>query len=340
MTDPNNCGACGMACSAEQVCASGSCASGCGDASLTACSGSCVNLQSDAANCGQCGAACEPGNECQGGSCSCAGGDTCGGACVDTMTDSSNCGSCGNACAAGNVCSGGGCDCPAGQALCNGTCIGVLSNTQNCGSCGNACGLGQSCAAGACSCPDTQEYCGTGCVTVASTALHCGACDNACPSGVCNDGTCAPLDSSNGVIGWASVDGNTTGAGAGSSVDIANVSEFNTNATGSTARVLRITQNLSGMLKVSGSNKTIIGASAGITINGGMTIENSSNIIVRNLIINGKTSDEDGMTIDSSDHIWIDHCEFVDGYDGNLDIKNQSDYITVVLSSHQSLSFS
>lgn len=30
-----------------------------------------------------------------------------------------------------------------------------------------------------------------------------------------------------------------------------------------------------------------------------------------------------------SDHMWIDHCEFVDGMDGNFDITNGSDFVTV-----------
>jgi pectate lyase len=35
------------------------------------------------------------------------------------------------------------------------------------------------------------------------------------------------------------------------------------------------------------------------------------------------------MTLDNCTNVWVDHCEFQDGLDGNFDIKNMSDYISV-----------
>jgi hypothetical protein len=37
----------------------------------------------------------------------------------------------------------------------------------------------------------------------------------------------------------------------------------------------------------------------------------------------------DCMTIDNSTNVWIDHCSLIDGQDGNMDIVNGSNYITV-----------
>ncbi len=55
--DNLNCGACGSACAAAEVCTAGACALSC-PAGLTNCSGSCRDLQTDDASCGACGAAC------------------------------------------------------------------------------------------------------------------------------------------------------------------------------------------------------------------------------------------------------------------------------------------
>lgn len=58
------------------------------------------------------------------------------------------------------------------------------------------------------------------------------------------------------------------------------------------------------------------------------------NIIVRNITFVGPGSIDVGgndlMTIShASKHIWIDHCDFIDGMDGNFDINSYSDFITI-----------
>lgn len=61
---------------------------------------------------------------------------------------------------------------------------------------------------------------------------------------------------------------------------------------------------------------------------------NMENIIVRNLTFIGPGAIDVGgadlLTIShNTNHVWIDHCEFVDGMDGNFDINSFSDFITV-----------
>ncbi len=63
-------------------------------------------------------------------------------------------------------------------------------------------------------------------------------------------------------------------------------------------------------------------------------IDHSENIIIRNFQFIGPGSLDcagyDLMAIiDDTHHCWVDHCEFVDGMDGNFDITNRSDFITV-----------
>jgi len=108
--DGNNCGACGTACVAPQVCSMGACSGACAGA-LTACGTSCVDTNNSLQHCGGCGLACAAGQVCSAGTCQCsvAGQLDCGGACVDVQSSTAHCGACGNACAAGQSCTNGVC---------------------------------------------------------------------------------------------------------------------------------------------------------------------------------------------------------------------------------------
>ena len=151
--DNLNCGACGTACAAGQVCSAGTCALSC-QAGLTNCSGSCRDAQTDRANCGACGTACAAGQVCSAGTCalSCQTGLTsCSGSCRDTQTDNANCGACGTTCAAGQVCSAGVCalSCQTGLTNCGGVCRDLTRDRFNCGTCGSVCSTG-ACIASIC----------------------------------------------------------------------------------------------------------------------------------------------------------------------------------------------
>ena len=58
-----------------------------------------------------------------------------------------------------------------------------------------------------------------------------------------------------------------------------------------------------------------------------------SNIIIRNLSLVGPGSVDvsgyDLVSATGAKHCWVDHCEFLDGMDGNFDITNKADFITV-----------
>ena len=58
------------------------------------------------------------------------------------------------------------------------------------------------------------------------------------------------------------------------------------------------------------------------------------NIIIRNIIFVGPGSIDVGgsdliSSYNSAKHIWVDHCEFIDGMDGNFDITQKADFHTV-----------
>jgi Stigma-specific protein, Stig1 len=202
-TDRANCGACGNACAAGQICERGACVANC-PAGQLACGGICADVQSDALNCGACGRACASGEACVAGACQvrCPTGQAvCAGRCADLQTDRGNCGVCGTVCDNGEVCSMGTCGLTCGQGLTTCTpmngpraCANLQTDRANCGACGTACGAGQVCERGACvlSCPMGQTACGGLCTDTQSDRANCGACGNPCGAGqVCAMGTCA-----------------------------------------------------------------------------------------------------------------------------------------------------
>lgn len=62
-------------------------------------------------------------------------------------------------------------------------------------------------------------------------------------------------------------------------------------------------------------------------------IKGCGNIIVRNLKLVGPGACDVGgsdlISATHTTHLWVDHCEFTDGMDGNFDITNECDFVTV-----------
>ncbi|WP_282939946.1 polysaccharide lyase family 1 protein [Paenibacillus sp. RC67] len=139
------------------------------------------------------------------------------------------------------------------------------------------------------------------------------------------------------LVGYANVNGTTTGGAGGTTVTVTNLTDFKTYASSSSKYIIKVNGNfsLSGQVDVK-SNKTIlgVGSNSGFT-GGGLRVKGSSNVIIKNLKI-AKAVGTDAISIDSSDHIWIDHNDLSsdlthdkDYYDGLLDISHGSDYVTV-----------
>jgi pectate lyase len=113
---------------------------------------------------------------------------------------------------------------------------------------------------------------------------------------------------------------------------------LNAAVSGSTPAVVYVKGVLAaGTLKV-GSNKTIAGV-CGAEIHGHVDMNGSANVIFRNLKVVGYNCSDnmsecksglDAITVVSSaHHLWFDHDDISDGSDGNLDITNGSDFVTV-----------
>jgi pectate lyase len=136
--------------------------------------------------------------------------------------------------------------------------------------------------------------------------------------------------------GWAGENGGTTGGAGGTTVTVSTAADFINYAmnSGQTPYIIQVSGNInlgSSNVRVRG-NKTIIGL-PGSHLSGNLKCFGSieSNNIFKNLDMDNKADVGDGdcISIDGVQHIWIDHCTFTDGGDGNIDIKNGSDYVTV-----------
>ncbi|MEM1335091.1 MAG: hypothetical protein AAGG08_16700, partial [Actinomycetota bacterium] len=195
-SDPMNCGGCGVACGAGQVCRGGSCNTECGGATPDFCSvevegvvtESCVDFDSNPAFCGDCDTACAAGEVCSGGTCGvvCETGFTdCDGACVDLTSNPNFCGACAGpegepascadvpygtalcaASACGAACNEGFFDCnlDAAEADGDGCEVDLMTDRQNCGGCGVACDVAEDCVMGACA-PAAAPRTGASCAS-------------------------------------------------------------------------------------------------------------------------------------------------------------------------------
>ena len=179
-SSPDNCGACGLACSSSMVCSRGSCDINC-HAGLEKCGRSCVDTFGSSDNCGACGNVCEDGKTCGNSACvsSCPNEQTeCDIGCVHTSYDPMNCGGCGIVCDAGNACVGGQCldSSQCRFEVCSGACVDTTANNpQYCGGCDVHCGSGQVCE-GECldTCTAPLIPCNGVCVDAIHNPYHCG----------------------------------------------------------------------------------------------------------------------------------------------------------------------
>jgi len=168
--------------------------------------------------------------------------------------------------------------------------------------------------------------------------------------GSAGTGSCDAPPAASPLVGWASVSGNsvttTTGGGNATPVTVTTLSEFSSAVSGTNAAVIYVKGTLSAGKVNIGSNKTIAGI-CGAELHGHLELNGSVNVIIRNIKFvgygvgncaldpdydsgTGCSSGNDGISVQkNAHHIWFDHCDISDGTDGNLDITNAANYVTV-----------
>ena len=170
-------------------------------------------------------------------------------------------------------------------------------------------------------------------------------------------------------VGFATLTTGTTGGAAGQVVTASSYAQLKSYAEGATAYVILIQGSITngangGVINVK-SNKSLVGVGSTAFLNGvGLNINGSSNVIIQNLRVSlvGVTTRTDTAGVYTSvgdgglpqiqvnggdaisisgtaNHIWIDHCELFsedpalqtnkDLYDGLIDIKGQTAFITI-----------
>jgi pectate lyase len=157
-----------------------------------------------------------------------------------------------------------------------------------------------------------------------------------------------PVQSPGEAVGWASVPDlgvtTTIGGVGGPTVSVSTTAELRTHLAGTAPKIIQVKGIHRGNLIV-GSNKTVIGC--GARLEGHIEMSGSVNVIFRNVTVVGYavgdctldptfdptvgcSSGFDAVTIQkNAHHIWVDHCDISDGTDGNLDITNGANYVTV-----------
>ncbi|HEX6682327.1 MAG TPA: hypothetical protein VF062_06005 [Candidatus Limnocylindrales bacterium] len=159
------------------------------------------------------------------------------------------------------------------------------------------------------------------------------------PAGTCN--------TSGAPTGFASVNAlgqnGTTGGAGGPKIEVDTASEL-IGAIGQSGPLQICVRGMitlpAGMYNVS-SDKTIvgIGANSGITgggFNVGLAISEVTtppadavhNVIIRNMVFRGANDDSINVQM-FTHHVWIDHNDLAQGFDGLVDVKRGSSYVTI-----------
>ncbi|MBN1309745.1 MAG: hypothetical protein JXA18_17625 [Chitinispirillaceae bacterium] len=154
------------------------------------------------------------------------------------------------------------------------------------------------------------------------------------------------------LAGFATQNGGTKGGKGGQTVSASTYSQLRSYAESTSPYLIMVQGTISngsggGQIRVK-SDKSIIGVGSAALLSGvGITISNQNNVIIRNLKITlvgtstpGSVNGGDCISISgTSKNIWIDHCEIYsedpdnqtdkDKYDGLIDIKQQTGFITL-----------
>jgi pectate lyase len=136
----------------------------------------------------------------------------------------------------------------------------------------------------------------------------------------------------------------TTGGGNASPITVSTYADLKTALTASGPAVILVSGTIDfttlGMMHVVAVDKTLIGLPGATFTNSNQTTSGilylstgSSNVILRNLIFKGPgawdNNGNDNLTVKSCTKLWVDHCEFQDGEDGNFDNSAVTDNVTV-----------
>ncbi|GAC1313809.1 MAG: hypothetical protein NVSMB24_37570 [Mucilaginibacter sp.] len=144
---------------------------------------------------------------------------------------------------------------------------------------------------------------------------------------------------SSALMGYAMVNGTTTGGTGGQTVTISTLADLKTAVADSTAKIVYVSGHILGNGDdpvYVGSNTTIIGKPGAIIEGISLYVFSVNNIIIQNITFRNYVTDAAVMIKFAATHIWVDHCDFATdrnqgwAYWGkDISITNASDFVTV-----------
>jgi pectinesterase len=144
--------------------------------------------------------------------------------------------------------------------------------------------------------------------------------------------------------GFASLAGGTTGGAGGEVVTVTDQASLAKYAAAPEPYIIRVRGTMTaqpfGASITVASDKTIVGVgTSGELVQGEFHLEpGTHNVIIRNMTIRDsaiegnwdcKDTDFDGIQMDAVHHVWVDHNRFSNICDGQLDVRKDSEYVTV-----------
>ncbi|MBC7391425.1 MAG: T9SS type A sorting domain-containing protein [Opitutaceae bacterium] len=136
----------------------------------------------------------------------------------------------------------------------------------------------------------------------------------------------------------------TTGGGSVAPITVSTESALQAALISTGPKVILVsgTITFSGLMSVKVTDKTLLGLPGAKLVNNVQTQagsgilylkDGSNNVIIRNLKFEGPgaydVDGNDNFCADGCTKLWIDHCDFQDGMDGNMDLKGKTDNATI-----------
>ena len=167
--------------------------------------------------------------------------------------------------------------------------------------------------------------------------------DGSTPSGTtaaAQPSTSTTVNTTGGPIGYANVNGLTTGGQGGKTVTVTTLADFKNAIQSSETMIVQV----SGSIKSSGatllyvqSNKSVIGLKGSSLEGISLSVYGQHNVIIRNITSKNSLTYSNIIIKEGSHHVWVDHCDLSSTllandwttYDGLLDVGDGSDFVTI-----------
>ncbi|KAH7102745.1 pectate lyase B [Auriculariales sp. MPI-PUGE-AT-0066] len=133
-------------------------------------------------------------------------------------------------------------------------------------------------------------------------------------------------------IGYCTLNGGTSGGSGGSTTTVTSLAALTAAVTGTAKKVYRaLSGAITGTGRVDlGANTSLLGLPGSSLSGVGIGVHNTSNVIIRNLKVS-KVVGGDGVQVQWSSNVWIDHVDVssdrdhgLDYYDGAIDLTHQT----------------